>query len=132
MMSARAGSIIASVSFLVALCGCGSCREEVHDTVSPDGRTMVRVQWWSGCGGATVNSSTDVFLVRRIGWIPFFERSERIAEIDRSPGVRPTWNSNKIVTIRVTPDNGSYWFEWRKTEALGITVRWTVTEYKGK
>jgi len=89
---------------------------------------MVRVQWWSGCGGATVNSSTDVSLVRRSRWIPFFERSERIAEIDRSPAVKPAWDSDKLVTIRVTPDNGSYWFEWRKAEALGIKVRWIVTE----
>ena len=144
-MMARFGVFVLLALVFIVLCGCSSCTEEVRETVSPDGRITVRVTLWGGCGGATVGYDTYVDLVRnrfwfvkRPHWIAaiedhpnvkgFLTRPHGIAAIGRAPTVKPTWESEKLLTIRVTPDRGSYYFAWRKTEALGITIRWIVTE----
>lgn len=127
-MIARFGTCVLLVSMVIVLCGCSECTEEVQETVSPDGRTIVSVFLDNGCGFPTVGHSTHVFLERRNRVIPFLKSFHGIASIGRAPTVKPTWESDKLLTIRVTPDRGSYRIAWRKTEALGITIRWVVTE----
>ena len=70
--------------------------------------------------------------------IPFLEnpwgllrRPRGIAGITGYPEVKPTWNSEKSLTIEVALHRRNDGFEWRKTEMLGVTIQWVVKEIDG-
>jgi hypothetical protein len=74
MMIARIGVIVLLIVMAVVLCGCAPCTEKTQETVSPGGRTIVRVVLDPGCfGGATVGSYTSVYMIRKPA-IPFLDR----------------------------------------------------------
>jgi hypothetical protein len=122
----RFGVVVLLSAVIAVLCGCSDCGEREQVTVSPDGGTTIHVVQDTGYGGATGGSYTSVYLVNNRA-VPLLRRPHGIAGIDGYPDVKPTWNSNKSLTMEVAFDKGTGSFGWRKTEALGVTIRWAVT-----
>ena len=115
-MNARSGLTSLLCLFLAGTCGCSSPKEwAVHEFVSPDGRTLVYVQWNPGSFGAAGNSSTVIFMRQRGWFLSRYGFYRRVAMIEKSPEVKPVWESNKLLTIRLTPKHGPYRVAWRKS-----------------